>query len=72
MIPVGDNEFKRFVDHNLVTESRLKNIAIKVIKSIDLSLREKAIFEGKTKEINEIIFEIVLKLKQNKSNSNGK
>lgn len=58
MIPVGDNEYKRYVDHNLVFESRLRSIAIKIIKSMELSLREKAIFEGKTAEINKIILEI--------------
>ncbi len=58
MKPVGEKEWKRFVDENLVYETRLRIIAIKITKSITLSLREKAIFENKTEEINKIIIRI--------------
>jgi len=58
MKPVGENEWKKFVDDGLVYNTRLRIIAIKITKAITLSLKEKAIFESKTKEINEIIIRI--------------
>lgn len=58
MKPIGNNEWERFVDDGLVYDMRLRSIAVKITKSITLSLREKAIFESKTKEVNEIIIKI--------------
>ena len=58
MKPVGNNEWKTFVDEGVVYDVRLRSIAIKITKSVNLSIREKAIFEAKTKEVNEIIIKI--------------
>ncbi len=58
MKPIGDNEWKRFVDEGFTYDVRVRSIAIKITKSISLSLREKAIFESKTNEVNKIIIKI--------------
>lgn len=58
MKPVGNNEWKKFVDENFVYDARLRTIAVRIINGTSLSLREKAIFENKTKEINDIIVKI--------------
>lgn len=55
---IDDIEWKMFVDDNLVKKVRLRSIAIKITKSVVLSLREKAIFESRTNKINEIIIKI--------------
>lgn len=55
---IDDIEWKMFVDDNLVKKVRLRSIAIKITKSVALSLREKAIFESRTNKINEIIIKI--------------
>lgn len=55
---IDDTEWKMFVDDNLVKKVRLRSIAIKITKSVALSLREKAIFESRTNKINEIIIKI--------------
>lgn len=55
---IDDSEWKMFVDDNLVKKVRLRSIAIKITKSVALSLREKAIFESRTNKINEIIIKI--------------
>jgi len=52
---ITEQEYKDFVDNNVVSEELLQEIANKVINKQDLSQRETAIFSGKTAEINEII-----------------
>ncbi len=55
---VTDKEYLLFVDNYFVTVDRLISIARKVIKRDKLSLREKSIFDGKTKEVNNIIIRL--------------
>ncbi len=55
---VTDKEYLLFVDNDFVTVDRLISIARKVIKRDKLSLKEKAIFDGKTKEVNNLIIRL--------------
>ena len=57
-IEVTDKEYNDFVDKNIVSEKRLHRIAMKVIRRIPLTVREDAIFNGKTNEINDYIVKI--------------
>jgi len=52
---VPENEYNDFVDKNIVSEERLNSIADKVINKEKLSPYEKAIYDGKKDNINEII-----------------
>jgi len=52
---ISDDDYKHYVDNNVVSNKTLLSIANKVIKSETLTLREKAIFEGRIKDINEVI-----------------
>ncbi len=52
---ISDDDYKNFVDNNVVLDDILNSIADKVMSQQPLSERETAIFTGKTSEINEII-----------------
>lgn len=52
---IPDEEYNDFVDNNNASAERLRLIATKVANKEPLSIRENAIFTGKTTEVNEII-----------------
>jgi hypothetical protein len=52
---VSDDEYNSFVNNNIVSEIRLKDIAEKVKNQRYLTEKEQAIFTGKTTDINNII-----------------
>lgn len=52
---VPENEYSEFTDNNIVSEERLSSIADKVINKEKLSPYEKAMYDGKKDNINEII-----------------
>ena len=52
---IPDEEYNDFVDNNNASAERLRLIATKVANKEPLSIRENAIFTGKTAEVNEII-----------------
>lgn len=58
MRDVSDEEYKEYVDNDSVSEEILVHLALKIINRVRLATKEKAIFQGKTKEINEIIINI--------------
>lgn len=54
---ISDEEFTDFIDNGNVSNQRLRNIANKVKARTQLSEKETAVFNSKTKEINDIIAE---------------
>lgn len=54
---ISDEEYKEFVDNNKVTDDILSNIADKIKKRVQLSLRERAIHMANTSKIEEKIKE---------------
>lgn len=52
---ISDDIYNNFIDKNIVPQDILESIADKTINNTPLSEREKAIFTGKTSDINNII-----------------
>lgn len=55
---ITDEEYNEFIDNGVVSEETILSISEKVKRNKPLSQRERAIFNDKTKEINEKIAEI--------------
>jgi len=64
MKDVSDKEYKNYIDNNKVSYKILMRIAKKIKSRIELTLKETAIFEGKTTEINNIIIKFKNKEKK--------
>ena len=58
MRDVPDNEYRNYVDNNIVAHELLVYLAKKIIHGIRLATKEKAIFQGRTTEINNIIIQL--------------
>lgn len=58
MKDVSDKEYKDYVDKNIVSYKTLMCIAKKITRRDDLTLKETAVFQGKTTDINNIIIKL--------------
>ena len=52
---IGDKTYKRFIDTGKIPDRIIYSISLKVMKGLELSEREEAVFYAKTSDINEMI-----------------
>lgn len=55
---ISETEYTEFVDNGIVSDKRLRSIAMKVMNNQNLSEKETAMFTAKTAEVNDLISKI--------------